>query len=522
MSGEVNISEAVAAAAVVVPTDPLGTGHDQTQSATVLHEGWPRPEPSVLDGGVPPPSLPADVFGPFWRAWIETHAKRTSVPLDYVAMPLLAVSAAAIGNARAAAPWPGWTEPSILWIAKIGTPSSGKTPSDEPVFDIVARLEREAASGFDETLRRHEAEFLSAKFVKEAWEKEVKTATENGALPPIMPDRAVVPTKPIRPRLKVSDTTPEKMGLLMAFHVKGLLFHRDELAGFLGAFDRYGGAGADRAFWAECYNGGYYSIDRVKHPEPIIIPHLNVSVVGGIQPDRLVSLLFSGDDDGLPARFLMSWPDPIPPAKPTITVNNDDAYGYLARLHRLEMGVNEDGTPARVVLHLTSEAADIFQEWRREHFDSQPPSGMFASHYGKLPGVVLRLALVLEHLWWSVEGGEQPGRISMKAVTAAAGLVSDYFLPMARRAYGDAVLPEDERGARTIALWISSEGVRDFNAGALRRQKTLPSLRTASTIMASLDFLEEAGWVRRIGGREGSTKGRQRSDYIVNPKIASE
>ncbi len=185
------------------------------------------------------------------------------------------------------------------------------------------------------------------------------------------------------------------------------------------------------------------------------------------------------------------------------------------------MGVNEDGTPARVVLHLTSEAADIFQEWRREHFDNQPPSGMFASHYGKLPGVVLRLALVLEHLWWSVEGGEQPGRITMKAVTAAAGLVSGYFLPMARRAYGDAALPEDERGARTIARWVLSEGVRDFNAGALRRQKTLPGLRTAGTIMASLDFLEEAGWVRRLGGREGSTRGRQRSDYVVNPEIAS-
>ncbi len=78
-------------------------------------------------------------------------------------------------------------------------------------------------------------------------------------------------TKPSRPRLKVADTTPEKMGLLMASHVKGLMFHRDELAGFLGAFDKYGGGGSDRAFWSECYNGGYYAIDRVKHPEPIRI-----------------------------------------------------------------------------------------------------------------------------------------------------------------------------------------------------------------------------------------------------------
>ncbi len=135
MSGEMHISGTIADAAAMAPA--AMHEHDQTPSATVLHEGWPAAEQSVLDGGVPPPPLPADVFGPFWEAWIATHAKRTSVPPDYVAMPLLAVSAAAIGNARAVAPWPGWTEPSIFWIAKIGTPSSGKTPSDEPVFDMV-------------------------------------------------------------------------------------------------------------------------------------------------------------------------------------------------------------------------------------------------------------------------------------------------------------------------------------------------------------------------------------------------
>jgi len=89
----------------------------------------------------------------------------------------------------------------------------------------------------------------------------------------------------------------------MEAHPKGLMFYRDQLAGFLGAFDKFGGGGSDRAFWAECYNGNFYAVDRVKHAQPIHIPHLAVSVVGGIQPDRLNSLLLNGDDDGLPARF---------------------------------------------------------------------------------------------------------------------------------------------------------------------------------------------------------------------------
>ncbi len=144
---------------------------------------------------------------------------------------------------------------------------------------------------------------------------------------------------------------------------------------------------------------------------------------------------------------------------------------------------------------------------------------MFASHYGKLSGVVLRLALVLEHLWWAAsDNPEPPTAITTKATAAAAGLVTDYFLPMARRAYGDAALPEDERGARTIARWILSEGIEALNASELRRKVKLPGLRNSGSVNAALDYLEDAGWIRAAPSREGDTKGRARSDYVVNPK----
>jgi len=508
---------------------------------------------SVLDGGLAPPPLPVDVFGPFWAQWITGHAAQASVPPDYVAAPLLGVAAAALGNARAVSPWDGFVQPSVLWLAKVGLPSSGKTPSDDAVLSLVTRLEVEMAEGFDETLRQYETDALAAKLAKEVWEQEVRDAVENGYEPPIMPESASLPTKPIRPRLKVADTTPEAMGMLMEVHPKGLMLHRDELAGFLGGFDRYVRAGSERAFWSEAFNGSYYVVDRVKHPEPIRIPHLAVSIIGGIQPDRLNSLLLSGDDDGLPARFLMVWPEPLPPQRPTTTINNDMAYVALKRLHGIEMGVGADGQPARVIAALTDEAAEKFQCWRDEHFENQPSSGMFASHYGKLPGVVLRLALVIEFLWWAVEGarqkvesdfpwlrqsgeapqGEQngvpwmtssppPSRIGVMATTAAITLVTDYFLPMARRAYGDAALPDDERGGRTIARWILKKNISRFNASELRRKEKLPGLRKANDIQASLKFLVEAGWIWPMPSREGDKPGRQRADYMVSPKLRVE
>ena len=132
---------------------------------------------------------------------------------------------------------------------------------------------------------------------------------------------------------------------------------------------------------------------------------------------------------------------------------------------------------------------------------------------------MLRLALVLEHLWWAAEGGEPPSRISMQATAAAAGLVTDYFLPMARRAYGDAALPDDERGARTIARWILKNNIGRLNASELRRKVKLPGLRTAKEIKAALDYLEGADWIFRRPSREGETIGRQRADYDVNPRL---
>jgi hypothetical protein len=51
----------------------------------------------------------------------------------------------------------------------------------------------------------------------------------------------------------------------------------------------------------------------VKDVEAVRVPFLSVGIVGGIQPDRLVSLLFTRDDDGMAARFLYAWPEPRRP-----------------------------------------------------------------------------------------------------------------------------------------------------------------------------------------------------------------
>jgi Protein of unknown function (DUF3987) len=83
----------------------------------------------------------------------------------------------------------------------------------------------------------------------------------------------------------------------------------DELAGWITSFERYNSSsGSSRAFYLQAWNGGTFTKDRVgkgKHDvdAELFVENLALSILGGIQPDRLTKL---GDltADGLLQRFL--------------------------------------------------------------------------------------------------------------------------------------------------------------------------------------------------------------------------
>jgi len=76
---------------------------------------------------------------------------------------------------------------------------------------------------------------------------------------------------------------------ILAGNPRGLVLWRDECSAWLGNIGKYGDG--DRAFWLEAHGGRPYIVDRKKHPEPLRLDHVAVSIVGGIQPDRLATLL---------------------------------------------------------------------------------------------------------------------------------------------------------------------------------------------------------------------------------------
>ena len=146
-----------------------------------------------------------------------------------------------------------------------------------------------------------------------------------------------------------------------------------------------------------------------------------MGVVGGIQEDRLDSLLLQeGDDDGFAARIGFIWPEPAPLVR-SQHVPDDRLIDYaFQRLASLEFLGNQP-----VEIPFCKEAADRMWVWRQAHApERDSATGLFGSSLGKLPGYIARFALVFEHLKWAAGSDPVPPvRVSLEAVEAAVRFV---------------------------------------------------------------------------------------------------
>jgi hypothetical protein len=129
---------------------------------------------------------------------------------------------------------------------------------------------------------------------------------------------------------------------------------------------------------------------------------------------------------------------------------------------------------------------------------------------------------------WSVGPVEKPAPlfVSLATIERAITFVDDYLSPMAERVFGDAALPDDERGAANIAKLIVARRLGDpdgngrvlINSREVQRLK-LPKLRNADAVKAAFSVLTENGWIRSAPSREGKGAGRRRDDHEINPYV---
>jgi hypothetical protein len=477
---------------------------------------WAEPDLEILRlHRRPPPLLPIEVFGG-WGDWLVKTADAAACPPDYVVAPLLTSASALIGNARWAQATPGWIEPPHLWAGAVGDSGNGKSPGGDCLMrHVLPDIERRMQADFPERLREWRARAEHLKAGEDRWKSEVRDAHKRGVPPPLPPE-TVPEAEPQHPRLRQHDVTIERVATLLATAApKGLLIVRDELAGWIDGMTSYNDAG--RSFWLEAYGGRPYRVERQKNPEPIIIPRLVVAVCGNTQPDKVAALM-RGADDGLLARILWVWPEPMPFRLGRMPPESAWAITALDRLRELDLQGSDPPRP--VLLPLADDAVSLIETFGRDMQQRQQfAGGLMRSALGKARGLALRLSLVLELLWWCADDGfaPPPVAISDRAFEAATTLVAEYFLPMAERVYGDAAATVDDRNAATLARWIVKERPPDVHVRHLQRSVRLPGLKTAELIHAAADVLVEADWL--VKPPRGGQQGRARLVFHINPRL---
>jgi len=419
---------------------------------------WMSPDLTLL-AEAPAPSFPRTVLGGEWSPWCGGVAAGANAPFDYVAMALMTAAAGLIGNSLTVRATNSFVQPSVLWMCCVGKSGSGKTPAINAISDIVDALDSQS---------------------------------------------------PVRQRLRqISIAASVK---LAAENPKGLTLFRDELSGLWIVIRRSEG----EDFWLEAYNGKPFSKDR-ENRAPIYIDRLSISVIGGAQPVTVKGVTTDGKNRGFSSRYLFGYPDPVQVySGDDIEIDTGWATAALSRLKDLPV--------AAASIPLSAAAQVHFRDWwDAKKREAAEHDGLWAEWLQKQGGNALRLSLCLEMLKWSTsERADLPQEIATETLRDALTLIDDWAIPMAQRTLDLMYRSAADQHAATLAKHLRREKLTKFNARLFWRGKYGPAgaLRDPKAMGDACRVLMDAGLIRHVGVRNHSRKGREATDYEVNPALS--
>jgi len=452
--------------------------------AATLAKGHPGIDPKAVvaelekaAAELPPPYVPfpVEVLPEPVRSFVNVAAKALGCALAYIALPLLAALASAVGNTRRIRLKRSWCEPCVIWTVCVGESGTLKSPAFELALRPVRALQSTALREWQQAMEVYQTDKATFEADLAEWKKRGRKAGE----PP--PDE---PEEPRAVRYVCQDTTVEALAVLLEDQPRGLLMARDELSGWVNSFDAYKSCrGADVAHWLSIYRAGQVVWDRKTGVRKVIhVPRAAVCVAGGVQPRALEAALVGRYhssrideamdkparehfDNGLAARLLFA----MPPRLPKRWTEDDlpqateaalqDLFG---RLLALDFDPNEE-EPTPIDLPLTPGAKAAWVRFCNEHArETSAMPGDLAAAWSKLEGYAARFALLVHLI--RVVSGEAVDHAAVDAQSIRAGVaLSRWFGNEAGRVYeilGADVETAEARQQRELCRLIRERGGR--------------------------------------------------------------
>jgi putative DNA primase/helicase len=506
------------------------TAKDKEPPPAADPDGWP--EPSSLPKLPPVPDFPIDLLPDVLQALVSDCAARARYRPDFAAVAAMVALGSVIGRKLGIRlkKFDDWTEYANVWGGIIGPPSALKSPANRDGVKPFKALQVAADAVYQIAADTYALELEAFNLRKEAKKKKAVEKLKQDATAKIDLGSDAAPEAPIQRTYWTSDATAAKLGELLAANSTGLLVERDELNSLLQSLEDEANADA-RGLYLSGWSGKEgYRFDRISRGT-VTLPKYALSVFGGIQPGplaRYVRGAFSGERaDGLLQRFqLLVWPEPEsfeyvdrwPDSKA-----REAAAALFERADTFDpqaIGAHDKYGNEPPFVRLSDDAQIVFVDWytrfmqfARSADSAGGVSAPLAAHFGKYPGLVGKLALIL-HVADEPTSKEVSARTLYKALAWI-----EYLTPHAERVYHAVEHPEAGAAELLLSRLKRDELPEKFKAWEITR-KGWHGLSDREAVKKACRLLFEYGWLIELDPGGGQGIGRPADPtYAVSPRV---
>jgi hypothetical protein len=436
------------------------------------------PEPAPIST---PPVFPIDVFPTEVSNFLIEMNAALGHNIDFMSSGILWMTSLIIGNSMKIRVKRGWNECSVLWLAVVGDPGTGKTPAMRAVIEPLQNLN-------GKEIREHRRQMDKWTHYESLTKDEKQHANEV--------------QRPRKSQFIVNDTTIEALVELHEQNPNSVGIFKDELAGWIKDMNKYR-AGSDLEFHLSAFsNSPAYTTRKTVRDNYIHSPV--IPVLGGIQPKVMIKV-FTDDysDNGFSDRLLLCFPD-VSVNEFTLNEIDQDLIDwwseYIQSLFshvKSEVKMDEDGDVISEYIGFTESGTQRLLEVMNEITameNSDETTETMKSILPKQKTYIPRFCLDLHVLECYSNGESFSSPIEVETIDKAYK-VSKYFIAMAHKVLGNSI--EYQKLRDSLVQKDSLSDMEKFQ----KMYAVNPNLNKAEAArMLKVARTTIYNWVKELGG----------------------
>ncbi len=502
---------------------------------------WEKPR--EIETKTPPvQALQSELIPEPFRHWLADVSHRMQTPPDFAAISSLVIVGSIIGAGCSIRPkrLDDWEIIPNVWGAAIGRPSVVlKSPSMKEPMSLLERLQAEYGEQYEQDKAGAEFDMLANKAMIDDVKGQLSKAAKGKGKDCVVKGDDLQKLKAdymelsenaepeaTRRLFKTNETSVQSMTVLQNQNPRGLLTFRDELTALLVKWDREDGAD-ERAYFLEGWNGNGSYTDFKIGRGLTEAPNICISLLGGIQPDKLRRYLYqaqNGSNDGLMQRLQLAvWPDEPERWRLIDTIPNKaekrrafDIMKALAELDFIGCGAVQSEYDDRPYFRFDDAGQAVFNEWLTDLQTvkiQQETNPLMVEHFGKFRSLMPSLALIFHCI--DIADGKAQGNVTAQAAMLAVEWCV-YLESHARRIYAMAESPEHEAAVRLADKIKAGALPNPFNSRIVQ-QKGWHGLNEKQEVEAACNVLIEESWLMMQRKPKPPTGRPPLPEYSINP-----